>query len=109
MQVCPSVFCGVLLFILLWEFEYLLCLSLMLAGCYPQGSECVSREKEAVGRASSQCLVAGLITAERTCRKVAQATSSCGALGSGNEPGHIYKVPRAFGSSSSRVCEFPEE
>ena len=39
--------------------------------CYPQCAECVSREKEAIGRASSQCLVAGLLTVARTCRKLA--------------------------------------
>ena len=62
-----------------------------------------------MGRASSQCLVIGLSIAARTCRKVAQATPSCRALGSGNEPRQIYKVPRAFGCGSSRVCEFPGE
>ena len=30
-----------------------------------------------MGRAGSQCLVAGLFTAARTCRKMAQATRSC--------------------------------
>ena len=38
-----------------------------------------------MGGASSQCLVSGLLTEARTCRKVAQATPS-GALESGNEP-----------------------
>ena len=38
-----------------------------------------------MGRASSQCLVVGLSTAARTCRKVALARPSCRALGSGNE------------------------
>ena len=38
-----------------------------------------------MGRASSQCLVAGLSRAARTCSKVAQATPSFTALGSGNE------------------------
>ena len=38
-----------------------------------------------MGRASSQCLVAGFLTVARTCRKVVQATPSCRALGSGNE------------------------
>ena len=49
-------------------------------------AECVSREKEAMGMASSQCLVAGLLRVARTCRKVVQATPSCRTLGSGNEP-----------------------
>ena len=38
-----------------------------------------------MGRASSQCLVNGLSVAARSSRKVAQATPSCRALGSGNE------------------------
>ena len=45
----------------------------------------VLREKEAMGRASSQCLVAGLLTAARTCRKLLQGTPSGRALGSDNE------------------------
>ena len=60
-----------------------------------------------MGRASSQCLVIGLSTAARTCRKVAQATPSCRALGSGNKLQADLQVTRAFGSSNSRVCEFP--
>ena len=39
-----------------------------------------------MGRASSQCLVAVLLTVARTCRKVAQATPSCRVLGCGIEP-----------------------
>ena len=38
-----------------------------------------------MGGANIQGLVAGLLIAARTCRKVAQATPSCRALGSGNE------------------------
>ena len=38
-----------------------------------------------MGRASSQCLVVGLLTVARTCRKMVQDTPSCKALGSGNE------------------------
>ena len=41
-----------------------------------------SREMESTHRASSQCLVAGPLTVARTCRKVAQATPNCRALGS---------------------------
>ena len=41
--------------------------------------------KEAMGRASSQCLVVGLSRAAWTCRKVAEATPSRRALGSGHE------------------------
>ena len=39
-----------------------------------------------MGSTSNQCLVAGLLTVARICRKVAQATPSCRNLGSGNEP-----------------------
>ena len=39
-----------------------------------------------MGGASSQCLVAGLLIAARTCRKVAQTPPSCRTLGSGKEP-----------------------
>ena len=62
-----------------------------------------------MGRASNQCLVAGLLTASGTCRKVAQTTPSFRALGSGNEPRLIYKVPRVFGNGSSRVGVCPGE
>ena len=71
--------------------------------------EYVSSEKEAMSRTSSQCLVTELLTAVRTCRKVVQATPSFRALGNGNEPRQIYKVPRTFGSGSSRMCQFPGE
>ena len=64
-----------------------------------------------MGRESSRCLVAGLLSAARTCRKVVKATPSCRAL-----PWEvvlslrqIYKVHREFGSDSSGVCEFPGE
>ena len=62
-----------------------------------------------MGRANIQCLVAGLLTAARTCRMVAQILPSCRAMGSGNEPRQIYEVPRAFSSGRRRVCEFPGE
>ena len=39
-----------------------------------------------MGRASSQCLFAGLLTVGRTGGKVEQAAPSCRALGSGNGP-----------------------
>ena len=70
-----------------------------------QNAQCVFRETEKVGRASSQCLVIGLSIAARSCRKVAQATPSCRALGIDSSR-QIFKVTRAFGSISSRVCEF---
>ena len=62
-----------------------------------------------MNRAGSQCLIAGLLIGARTCKKVAEATPSCRALGGSNEPRQIYEVPRAFGSGSGRVCEFPGE
>ena len=78
----PLYFMGVYYLFLAWEFEYLLSLSSVWAGCYSQDAQCVFREKEAMSRASSKCLVVGLSIAARTCRKVAQATPSCRVLGS---------------------------
>ena len=60
-----------------------------------------------MGRASSQCLVVGLSKAARTCRKVTQATPICREVVVSS--GKIYKVPRAFVNSISRVHEFPGE
>ena len=60
-------------------------------------------------KASSQCLVIGLSTAARTYRKVSQATPSCRAWEVVISSRQIFKVTRAFGSSRSRVHEFPEE
>ena len=51
----------------------MLSLSLVRADHYAQGAECVSRENEAMSRVSSQCLVTGLLTLARTCRKVVQS------------------------------------
>ena len=45
-----------------------------------------SRKMEAGDRASSQCLVAGPLTVQRTHREVAQAAPSCRAWGSGSDP-----------------------
>ena len=64
---------------------YLLSLSLAWIGCYSQDALFAVGEKEAMGRASSQCLYMELSTAARTCRKVAQAAPSCRALGSSNK------------------------
>ena len=62
------------------------CLFLWLwPGCYPQGAECVSREKEAVGGASCPCMVAELLAVARTYRTVEQGTPICRAVESGNE------------------------
>ena len=89
MQEQSCVYWGGYFLFLVWVFGYLLSLSSVGAGCYPQGAEHVSRKKEAMGRTSSQCLVAGLFTVARTYRKVAQAMPSCRALRRGNEPQEI--------------------
>ena len=60
-----------------------------------------------MGRASSQCLVAGLLTVARTHWKVVQATPSCRVLGSGNEP--QADLGMCGITWSGRVCEFPGE
>ena len=80
-----------------------------------------------MGRASSQCLVIGLSTAARTCRKVALAIlnlvfqlilcfffligwfPSAGPWEVVMSSRQTFKLTRAFGSSSSRVHEFPGE
>ena len=54
-----------------------------------------------MGRASSQCLVAGLLKVGRTQRKVEQATS-CRALGSGNEPQADLDCSVTFDSGSGK-------
>ena len=59
----------------------------MCAGCYPLDRVLhVYRKMEAVGRASSQCLIAGPLTVARTHRKLVQTSSSCQALRSGSDP-----------------------
>ena len=72
------------------------------------GHECISMEKEAVGRASSQCLLAGLLTVARTCWKMVQATPSCRALGRSNKPqaGRFRQFPRHLAVAAAG-CEFP--
>ena len=63
-----------------------------------------------MGRASSQCLVAGVSTAARTCRNLAQAAPVAGPWEVVMSSRQNYKVTRAFGSSSSsRVREVPGE
>ena len=72
---------------LAWEFGYLLSLCLVWAGCYPQGAECVSREKE--GQWAALVVSAWLLDSwqvARICRKVVQTTPSFRALRRGNEP-----------------------
>ena len=74
-------------------FGCLLSLSSVCAGCYLLDRVCagvqlarVSKEREAVGRACSHCLVAGPLTVVRTCGEMAQAAPGCRALGSGSDP-----------------------
>ena len=62
-----------------------------------------------MGRARSQCLVAELLTASRTCRNVAQATLVAGPWEVVMSLRWIFEVPRVFDSGNSRVCEFPGE
>ena len=62
-----------------------------------------------MGRASSWCLFTGLSTAARTCKKLALTTPSFRAPEVVMSSRQIYRVSRAFGSSSSRVHEFPGE
>ena len=63
-----------------------------------------------MGRASHPCLVIGLSTVARTCRKVAQAAPVAGPWEVVMSSRQNYKVTRAFGSSSSsRVREVPGE
>ena len=87
MQEHPFVFCGVLLFIFWPGTLTISCLFLQCKqAVIPRVVSVVSREKEVMGRADSQCLVDGLLTEARTFMKVVQATPSCRALGSDNEP-----------------------
>ena len=62
-----------------------------------------------MGRASSQCLVVELSTAARTCRRCHWLLLVARPWEVVMSSRQIYKVSRAFGSSSSRVCEFPGE
>ena len=73
---CPWVFCEsfLLKFRVLPFYVYVLCEQLH-----------DSREMEAMGRAGSQCLVAGPLPLSRTHGKVAQAAPSCRALGSDSD------------------------
>ena len=70
-------------------------------------------EREAVGRAGSQCLLAGVLPAASTCREVAQTTPCFKALRVIMSFLQNHEVPRAFdsgsGSGSGMVCEFPEK
>ena len=67
----------------------------------------VFREKEGMGRASRQCLVAQFSTAAGTCREWHRLLLVAGPWEVVMSSSQICKVSRTFGSSSSRVCEFP--
>ena len=63
------------------------------AGCYPLDMGCAgvrpvvaTREMEATGRASSQCLVTGPLTMARIHTVVTHATPGCRTLGNGSDP-----------------------
>ena len=66
---------------------------------------CASREMEAMGRASSQCLIAGPLATVKDHRKVAQAAPSCRALGSDSDQAGVGGF-RASGWGSSRAGVF---
>ena len=88
MQECPFVFCGGRVTIYFWHGSLDICCLFPQCeqGVIPLIGCCVlSPREKAMSRASSQCLIAGLLTIARTCRKVVQATPSCRALGSGDE------------------------
>ena len=59
MQEHPFVFCGGLLFILVWELGYLLSLSLVQTGYCLLHAECASMEKELMGRLIVSALLLG--------------------------------------------------
>lgn len=63
MQVHPFVFCVGLLFIFGMEVWTFVISFFSVSRLLPQGAEFVPRGKEAMCRASSQCLVTGLLTA----------------------------------------------
>ena len=70
-------------------FGGLLSPSSVCSDCYPYAGVwpmCVAKEMEAMGRTSSQCLVAGSLTVARTHGGVTQPSSGYRALGSGSEP-----------------------
>ena len=60
-----------------------------------------------MGRASSQCLVAGLLIATGPAGRWHMLLLTAGPWEVVMSLKQIYKVPRAFGSGSRRVCEFP--
>ena len=58
-----------------------------------------------MGRTSSQCLVSGLLTVARTCRKVTQGSPSCRTLGSANDPQAVAGFVCSQGSENkNRWC-----
>ena len=90
MPECPWIFCEGLLFI----FGVRAALGLDACCLFPQCVQAIlpltgcfqGDGSSGQGRASSQFLVAGLLTVARTHGKVAQADPSCRALGSGSDP-----------------------
>ena len=60
-----------------------------------------------MGKASSQCLFAGLFAVERTYRKVVQATPSCWAPGSSNESQADLGCDQSIWKWKWQVCKFP--
>ena len=60
-----------------------------------------------MGRASSQCLVAGLLTVARTLGKVARLSQFAGPLEVAVTLKQVYLAPRVFGSVSSKACASP--
>lgn len=62
-----------------------------------------------MGRAGSNCLVAGPLTVAQTDGEVAQVAPGCRAWEVAVTFRQLYAVPRTFGSGSSRACAFPRE
>ena len=94
MQGTPLYCVGGYYLFLAWKFEYLLSLSLVWAGFYSQDAHCVFREKKAMGRASIQCLVAGLLAKSLPSLSLVWATGLR----------HIFlSVLRDVGAASSKV------
>ena len=93
MQKCPWAY-----FFFFWHetcfwFGCFLSLSSVCTGCYPLDRRCAkvrpalaSRKMEAMGRTSTQCMVARPFTVARTHREVAQAVPGCKALDIGSDP-----------------------
>ena len=106
MYVCVYIYTYIYIYFLFLHegfwFGCLLSPSSVCTGCFPLdngcagvGSVCASRDMEAMGRACSQCLVAGFLTVTRTHGELVQAAPSCRALRSGSDPqGCLGRVGR---------------